>query len=313
MLACFFLPAVFTMTLTLEYLAADIKCRLMVSREDSFDVAISDKANLLLVSAGRTVTVSQLRSDSSEVAVQPVQTFTFDEYSAEVYQAYVFGSRNDQYAAVYHIAHERPAIPESQRIQYLLAIGHELLNISLTVVHLYSTATGNLQKVQFKPPEGARFGGSIPIFNGCGQVDYLGHIVGADGVRMDDSKIKAITARPTPTTKKQLRSFLGLAGYYRRFIERFAHRVTPLSKLLKENAAWIWEAAQDNAFNDIKVAMTTAPVLAIPDDSLPYEVYTDASGVGVGAILTSGSGQRPAAVCLPQPQADGCRTEVRNA
>ena len=126
---------------------------------------------------------------------------------------------------------------------------------------------------------------------GTAEVEYLGHTVGPDGVKMDDVKIKAIKEWPTPSTRKELRSFLGLAGYYRRFIEKFAHRVMPMSELLKESVPWSWSHAQDNAFNDIKSAMTTAPVLAIPNPALPYEVYTDASGFGVGAVLLQDHGR----------------------
>ena len=113
---------------------------------------------------------------------------------------------------------------------------------------------------------------------GMGEVEYLGHTAGPKGVRMDDRKVEAIQHWPTPTGKKDLRSFLGLACYYRRFIEKCAHRVAPMSELLKQENQWAWEAPQENAFADIKQAMTTAPVLALPDPALPYEVYTDASG-----------------------------------
>ena len=126
---------------------------------------------------------------------------------------------------------------------------------------------------------------------------YLGHIVGQDGVRVDGEKVDAITKWPKPATRKDLRSFMGLAGYYRKFIEKFAHRLRPMSELLKTDVPWTWGAAQDAAFQDIKQAMTTAPVLAVPDASLPYEVYTDASGFGVGAVLLQdqGKGLQPCA------------------
>ena len=114
---------------------------------------------------------------------------------------------------------------------------------------------------------------------------------------MDDAKVKAIKDWPTPTSKKELRSFLGLAGYYRKFIERFAHRLMPMSELLKGNLPWTWGTDQDKAFADIKHAMTTGPVPAIPDQDLPYEVFGDASGFGAGAVLLQdqGKGLQPCA------------------
>ena len=108
---------------------------------------------------------------------------------------------------------------------------------------------------------------------------------------MDDTKVDAINQWPTPQSPKDLRSFLGLAGYYRRFIERFAHRVAPMSDLLKTAVQWKWSTAQEEAFQDIKAAMTTAPVLAVPNPMLPYEVYTDASGFGIGAVLLQDQGR----------------------
>ena len=132
---------------------------------------------------------------------------------------------------------------------------------------------------------------------GLEEVQYLGHTIGPQGVRMDDVKVQAIINWPTPTTIRELRGFLGLAGYYRRFIERFAHRCAPMSELLKKENTWTWEKPQRDAFEDLKSAMTTAPVLAVPDPSLPYEVYVDASGFGIGAVLLQdhGKGWQPVA------------------
>ena len=126
---------------------------------------------------------------------------------------------------------------------------------------------------------------------GLAEIEYLGVTVGPGGVRMNDDKVKAIKEWPTPKGKPEIRSFLGLAGYYRRFVEKFAHRVAPMSDLLKKEAAWTWGPAQQQAFEDIKAAMTSGPVLAVADQSLPYEVYTDASGFGVGAILLQDQGK----------------------
>ena len=145
---------------------------------------------------------------------------------------------------------------------------------------------------------------------GLDEVEYLGHTIGPKGVRMDDNKVQAILSWPTPTTVKEMRSFLGLAGYYRRFIERFAHRVGPMSELLKAGAAWTWKKPQQEAFEDLKGAMTTAPVLSVCNPITPYEVYVDASGFGVGAVLLQdeGNGWQPCASF--ESQAVRCRKKV---
>lgn len=114
---------------------------------------------------------------------------------------------------------------------------------------------------------------------------------------MDDAEVAAIRIWPAPTNRKELRSFLGLKGYYRRFIERFAHRTLPMSRLLKQDVPWTWDAAEEAAFVQLKGAISGAPVLAIPNPAVPYEVYTDAWGYGIGAILmqNQGKGLQPCA------------------
>ena len=129
------------------------------------------------------------------------------------------------------------------------------------------------------------------------QLQYLGHIVGASGIGMEQGKVQAIREWPVPKTLKELRGFLGLAGYYRKFIKHFAHRTLAMSELLKQGVEFTWGERQQASFLDLKEAMTSAPVLAIPDPDLPYEVYTDASQFAVGAILLQdqGKGWQPCA------------------
>ena len=118
------------------------------------------------------------------------------------------------------------------------------------------------------------------------EVGFLGHTVSDKGLSMDKSKTAAIATWPTPKSTKELQSFLGLAGYYRRFIFQFAHIVHPLSSLLKKDSVWTWELPQDNAFNKLKTALQAAPVLRLADLTCPFVLTTDASGLCVGGVLS---------------------------
>lgn len=133
---------------------------------------------------------------------------------------------------------------------------------------------------------------------GLREVDFLGHIVSANGIKPDPKKIQAVLDWPVPRNVHDVRSFLGLTGYYRRFIRHYAHKALPLTELTKEQTPWHWrDEIEGKAFESLKHACSTAPVLAMPDPTLPYEVYTDASQFALGAVLLQdqGKGLQPVA------------------
>jgi hypothetical protein len=128
-------------------------------------------------------------------------------------------------------------------------------------------------------------------------VAYLGHVISEDGVAMDGAKVVAIASRPQPRPARGLRGFLGLAGYYRRFIKDFGALAAPLTQLLKKDAP-LWSEEATAAFAALKEALTTAPVLHLPDFSTHFIVDCDASGTGFGVVLPPG---RRAHCLLPPP------------
>lgn len=118
---------------------------------------------------------------------------------------------------------------------------------------------------------------------GQAQLEYLGHIISQEGVS-DPSKVAAMVNWPIPKSVKQLRGFLGLTGYYRRFIRGYGEVSRALTNLLK-NGGFHWTKQSTQAFEKLKQYMVTAPVLALPDYSIPFIVETDASATGIGAML----------------------------
>ena len=129
---------------------------------------------------------------------------------------------------------------------------------------------------------------------GAASVAYLGHVISKDGVAMDADKVAAVHAWPTPCSARGLRGFLGLAGYYRKFIKDFGIIAAPLTRLLRRDA-FAWDDDATTAFEALKTALTTGPVLQMPDFDRLFIVDCDASGAGFGAVLHQGAG--PLAYC----------------
>ena len=129
------------------------------------------------------------------------------------------------------------------------------------------------------------------------QVDYLGFEVGKDGIRTSPEKVKAILDWPRPQSTHDIRSFLGLTSYYRKFVRGFSQLAKPLTDLTRAKVDWKWGDTEENSFLALKAAMDTSPVLCLPDFERQFVVTTDASDVAIGAILEQdfGSGLQPIA------------------
>ncbi|GJR03324.1 reverse transcriptase domain-containing protein [Tanacetum coccineum] len=117
------------------------------------------------------------------------------------------------------------------------------------------------------------------------EVQFLGHVINGDGIHVDPSKIEAVKNWKAPRTPSEVRSFLGLAGYYRRFIENFSKIAKPLTVLTQKSKTFDWGEEQENAFQTLKGKLCDAPVLALPDGPEDFVVYCDASGLGLGCVL----------------------------
>lgn len=129
------------------------------------------------------------------------------------------------------------------------------------------------------------------------EVDFLGHVVTKGGIATDSRKTTAITSWPAPSTASELRSFLGLTGWYRRYIKDFSTIAAPLTELAKKTVEWKWGPAEQASFTKLKAALTSPPVLLVPDQPLPFQVHTDTSGLGSVRVLSQdhGAGQQPVA------------------
>lgn len=122
----------------------------------------------------------------------------------------------------------------------------------------------------------------------CQKVTYCGHVISSSGINPDPRKLEAVRSFPCPKTPKNIKQFLGLAGYYRRFIHQFAQIAKPLSHLLKNETPFVWGDEQQNAFETLKDKLCEAPLLQFPDFDKPFVLTTDASGYCIGAILSQG-------------------------
>ena len=117
------------------------------------------------------------------------------------------------------------------------------------------------------------------------RVAFLGHIISEEGLAVDPAKIEAVKDWPQPTNVTEVRSFLGLAGYYRRFVQDFSKIARPLTNLMKKVVRYQWTEECENAFQTLKERLTSALVLALPSREDGFEIYSDASKYGLGCVL----------------------------
>ena len=116
-------------------------------------------------------------------------------------------------------------------------------------------------------------------------VTFLGHVISKEGVMVDPAKIEAVSKWKRPTNASEIRSFLGLAGYYRKFVENFSKLAMPLTTLTRKGKRFEWTEDCEKSFQELKMRLTSAPILTIPEGDEGFVVYSDASKIGLGAVL----------------------------
>jgi len=136
------------------------------------------------------------------------------------------------------------------------------------------------------------------------EVKYLGHLISGEGIKPDPGKISAVKNFPIPTNRTEVRAFLGLASYYRRFIRDFATIAKPLTELTKTkgNLHFSWTQEADIAFDKLKNLLIQAPILGCPDYKSPFIVQTDASNHGIGVVLAQNQKEKEVVVAYASRQ-----------
>jgi hypothetical protein len=117
------------------------------------------------------------------------------------------------------------------------------------------------------------------------KIAFLGHILTAEGIELDPSKVEALSKWKQPSNVSEVRSFLGMAGYYRRFIKGFSSLARPITELLKKDNKFVWTPKCEESFQIVKEKLTTASVLTLPDIHQDFVVFCDASRQGLGCVL----------------------------
>ncbi|XP_069460580.1 uncharacterized protein [Ambystoma mexicanum] len=174
---------------------------------------------------------------------------------------------------------------------------HELLDVCVLVyindILIYSASKedhiGHVRAVLEKRCQHRLFAKLEKCFFHVTEVEFLGSILTPRGVHMDTRKVHAILQWPSPPpTTKGVQSMLGFANFYRRFIPNCSQIIHPITSLLKKNKTFFWSSEAENAFQELKQAFTSAPVLRHPRPDLPYVVETDASNIAMGQYYHKG-------------------------
>jgi hypothetical protein len=126
----------------------------------------------------------------------------------------------------------------------------------------------------------------------------LGHVISKGGIYVDPSKIQDVLSWNVPTSVGKIHSFLGLAGYYQRFIELFSKITKPITKLLRKDKKFKWTPACEASFQELKKRLTPAPVLVMHDMEKPFSIYCDASGQGLRCVLMQDGHMVAYSVCF---------------
>ena len=161
-----------------------------------------------------------------------------------------------------------------RRTSFLLVLNNLIFIITLNNIHIFILVINCFFYFAF-------FECPYPGTNMMSVFEVLSHV----GLKLKDQKTAIIQEMKVPTNKTELRSFLGLAGYYRRFIKGFAHISATLLEATSRTKPFIWTHEMTSSFNDLKNRLVSPPILAMPNFSLPFKVETDASNVAVGAVL----------------------------
>ena len=118
------------------------------------------------------------------------------------------------------------------------------------------------------------------------KIGFLGVVIGPSGIEMEKEKVDGVLSWPEPRNTKDVRKFLGLVNYYRRFIKDFARVARPMNVLMRKDVKWRWKREEQTAFDELKKAFTTRPVLAAPDLDKEFRVEADASNYATGGVLS---------------------------
>lgn len=138
------------------------------------------------------------------------------------------------------------------------------------------------------------------------ELKYLGYVVDRHGLHVDPEKVSAIVNIPPPKSVSEVRRIIGMASWYRRFVPNFSTIVAPLTDLLRKNKPFVWDSACDEAFQTLKEHLVSAPILSCPDFSLPFTIQTDASGFGIGAVLSQQQAEGEKVICYLSRSLNRC-------